>query len=133
MTGRDQGKVSVFVAAAMPMILIFLALTWDMSDYLRALHRADYIANEAARAAGQAVDIPLAVQGTEIVVDPAAAAEAAEAYLSAAGVTGVVAVSQDRRRLTVTVTIEHDPLLLGPFGFPSRTANGYAEAHLVDQ
>lgn len=130
---RDRGRVSVFVAAAMPMILIFLALTWDASDYLRALHRADNVANEAARAAGQAIDVPLAVTGEQIVVDPAAAQVAAGAYLADAEVTGTVTVSEDRRRLSVTVSIEHQPLFLGPFGFGARTATGQAEAHLVDQ
>lgn len=131
--GADRGRVSVFVAGAMPMILVFLALTWDASDYLRALHRADNIANEAARAAGQAIDVPLAVLGEDIVVDPEAAHAAADAYLEDAGVTGSVVVSEDRRSLTVTVNVEHQPLFLGPFGFGSRTAVGEAEAHLVDQ
>lgn len=130
---RDAGRVSVFVAAAMPMMLIFLGLTWDASDYLRDLHRADYIAAEAARAAGQAIDIPLAVTGEDIVVDPAAAEVAADAYLSELGVDGTVLVSADRRQLTVTVTIVHEPLFLGAFGFGSRQATGEAEAHLVDQ
>lgn len=133
MRRRDDGKISVFVAAGMPMILIFLALTWDASDYLRAVHRADYLANEAARAGGQAIDIPLAVQGERIVVDPEAAQQRAQAYLVDAGVTGTVVVSEDRRTLSVTVEIEHQPAFLGPFGFGSRTAEGTAEAHLIDQ
>lgn len=130
---RDSGKISVFVAAGMPMILIFIALTWDASDYLRALHRADNIANEAARAGGQAIDIPLAVAGEQIVVDPEAAQVRAQEYLADAGVAGTVVVSDDRRTLTVTVEIVHEPVFLGPFGFGSRTAEGFAEAHLVDQ
>lgn len=133
MRRRDDGKISVFVAAGMPMILIFLALTWDASDYLRAVHRADYLANEAARAGGQAIDIPLAVQGERIVVDPEAAQQRALEYLAEAGVTGTVAVSEDRRTLSVTVEIEHQPVFLGPFGFGARTAEGTAEAHLIDQ
>lgn len=133
MKRADAGRVSVFVAAAMPMMLIFMALTWDASDYLRDLHRADYIAAEAARAAGQAIDIPLAVTGEEIVVDPVAAEAAADAYLAELGVAGTVQVSADRRRLTVTVTVEHEPLFLAAFGFGTRQATGEAEAHLVDQ
>lgn len=128
----DRGRISVFVAAAMPMMLLFLALMWDASGYLRALHRADNIANEAARAAGQAIDIPLAVTGERIVVDPESAQEAANAYLAAAGVTGQVQVSEDGRQVSVTVEIVYEPLLLGPFGFGSLTAEGGADAHLVD-
>lgn len=131
--GRDSGRVSVFVAAAMPMMLLFLALMWDASGYLRALHRADNVANEAARAAGQAIDIPLAVTGEQIVVDPAAAEVAASAYLADAGVAGDVVVDEDGRRVTVTVEIEYEPLFLGQFGFGSFTAEGAADGHLVDE
>lgn len=131
--GRDRGRVSVFVAAAMPMMLLFMALMWDASGYLRALHRADNIANEAARAAGQAIDIPLAVTGQQIVVDPAAAEIAADAYLADTGVTGQVQVSEDGRQVSVTVAVPYTPLFLGPFGFGPYTAEGEADAHLVDE
>lgn len=130
---RDHGRVSVFVAAAMPMLLLFMALMWDASGYLRAMHRADNIANEAARAAGQAIDIPLAVTGERIVVDPAAAEVAAGAYLADAGVTGDVTVSEDGRQVSVTVAVPYPPLFLGAFGFGPYTAQGQADAHLVDE
>lgn len=130
---RDRGKISVFVAVAMPMMLAFLALTWDASDYLRTLHWLDNVAHEAARAAGQAIDVPLAVQGTDIVVDPGAAEEAAYTYLQHVGVTGDVSVSDDRRQVSVTVTVVHEPLFLGQFGIGSRPATGSAVAHLIDQ
>jgi Flp pilus assembly protein TadG len=137
MTGRigrgwDRGRVSVFVAAVMPMMLLFMALMWDASGYLRALHRADNIANEAARAAGQAINIPLAVTGEQIVVDPVAAQTAAHAYLADAGVTGQVQVSEDGRQVSVTVAVPYPPLFLGPFGFGPYTAQGRADAHLID-
>ncbi|MPZ26759.1 MAG: hypothetical protein GEV12_09950 [Micromonosporaceae bacterium] len=132
MTG-DRGRVSVFVAATMPMMLLFMALMWDASGYLRAMHRADNVANEAARAAGQAIDIPLAVTGEQIVVDPAAASAAADAYLAAAGVTGQAQVSEDGRRVSVAVAVPYPPLFLGAFGFGPYTARGRADAHLVDE
>jgi Flp pilus assembly protein TadG len=129
----DRGRVSVFVAGTMPMMLLFMALMWDASGYLRAVHRADYIANEAGRAAGQAVNLPLAVTGEQIVVDPDAATVAAQAYLADAGVSGQVLVSEDGRQVSVTVHVPYDPLLLGSFGFGPYTAEGQADAHLVDQ
>jgi hypothetical protein len=106
---------------------------WDASGYLRAMHRADNVANEAARAAGQAIDLPLAVTGERIVVDPAAAAIAADAYLADAGVTGEVVVSEDGRQVSVSVAVPYPPLFLGPFGFGPYTAEGKADAHLVDE
>lgn len=125
--------MSVFVAATMPMMLLFLALMWDASGYLRAMHRADNVASEAARAAGQAIDLPLAVTGERIVVDPDEAADAAAAYLADAGVTGQVQVSDDGRRVSVTVAVPYDPLFLGAFGFGPYTADGQADGHLVDE
>lgn len=137
-TARDRGRISVFVAATMPAMLLFVALMWDTSGYLRAVHRADHIANEAARAAGQAIDIPRAMAGHGIVVDPQAAQTAAGAYLAEAGhvdaaVAGAVGVSDDGRVLDVTVTVSYEPLLLSAFGFrPPPVATGRARAHLVD-
>jgi Flp pilus assembly protein TadG len=130
---RDRGRVSVFVAAVMPMMLLFMALMWDASGYLRALHRADNIANEAARAAGQAINLPLAVTGEQIVLDPAAAETAADAYLADAGVTGQVRVSEDGRQVSVSVAVPYPPLFLGGFGFGPYTAQGQADAHLIDE
>lgn len=129
----DRGRVSVFVAAAMPMMLVFLALIWDASGYLRALHRADNVANEAARAAGQAIDVPSAVAGDEIVVDQESAEEAAAAYLASAGVSGQALVSEDGRAVTVDVTVEYEPTFLGQFGFDSFAAEGEADGYLVDE
>jgi hypothetical protein len=134
----DRGRVSVFVAATMPVMLLFMALMWDASGYLRALHRADNIANEAARAAGQAIDIPLVMAGEDIVVDEDAAQAAAAAYLADAGlvdtsVAGAVLISDDGRRLRITVEVVYEPLLLDAFGFGTPpVATGVAEAHLVD-
>jgi hypothetical protein len=117
----------------MPMMLLFMALMWDASGYLRALHRADNIANEAARAAGQAINLPLAVTGEQIVLDPAAAETAADAYLADAGVTGQVRVSEDGRQVSVSVAVPYPPLFLGGFGFGPYTAQGQADAHLIDE
>ena len=134
----DRGRVSVFVAATMPAVLLFLALAWDVSGYLRALHRADAVAAEAARAAGQAIDVPAVMTGEGIVVDPVAAGDAAEAYLADAGlvdarVRGQVEVAADGRRLSVTVEVGYRPLLVGAFGFRTPpVATGQADAHLVD-
>lgn len=135
--GGDRGRVSVFVAVAMPAVLLFLALAWDVSGYLRALHRADAVASEAARAAGQAVDLPRLLRGDGIGVDPDEARRAAEAYLDDARlvdarVSGQVRVSGDGSRLSVTVEVDYRPLLVGAFGFGSPpVATGQAEALLV--
>lgn len=133
----DRGRVSVFVAVALPVMLLFLALAWDVSGYLRALHRADAVASEAARAGGQAVDLPRLLNGQGIGVDPDGARAAAEAYLDDAGlvdarISGRVRVSADGSRLSVTVEVDYRPLLVDAFGFGTPpVATGQAEARLV--
>jgi Flp pilus assembly protein TadG len=137
--GRDSGRVSIFLAAVLPVLLLFMALVWDASGYLRAVHRAEHIASEAARAAGQAIDLPAAVRGERIAVDPQRAADAANVYLSDVGVIadgaviGAVAVSPDRRQVTVTVHIEYRPLLIRPWRPQQARATGQATANLIDQ
>lgn len=138
-TAGDRGRVSVFVAAVLPAMLVFIALVWDASGYMRAAHRAENIAAEAARAAGQAIDLPAAVRGEAIVVDPDRAHDAATAYLSDVGtiadgaVIGDVATSDDGRQVDVTVQVEYQPLLLGLWQSGTRSVTGRATAHLVDQ
>jgi Flp pilus assembly protein TadG len=135
----DRGRVSILLAGLVPVMLLFIALVWDASGYLRAVHRADNIAAEAARAAGQAIDVPAAVRGDRIVIDPVRAEAAAVAYLAAVGViadgavVGDVTVDTTGRAVTVTVHIEYQPLLLTPWRSAAGRASGHATAHLVDQ
>ena len=93
--------------------------------------RADNIAAEAARAAGQAIDAPSAVSGTATVVDPARAVPAAQSYLAAAHVTGTVAITADRVHITVAVTLHEDTTMLSIIGINQVTVTGHATAVLV--
>jgi hypothetical protein len=87
--------------------------------------------SEAARAAGQAISGPQAIQGEDKVVDPAAAVAAAQNYLAAAGVTGTVTVSPDRQHITVTVTIVYTTVFLDLVGIDTLTATRQATAAVV--
>lgn len=137
--GDDSGRVSVLLAGLLPVMLLFIALAWDASAHMRAVHRAENIASEAARAAGQAIDLPAAVRGEQVRVDPERAEAAATAYLADVGaiadgaVVGDVAVADDGRQVTVIIRIEHQPLLMAPWRPRSGHATGQATAHLVDQ
>ncbi|MFJ2007882.1 hypothetical protein [Streptomyces chartreusis] len=65
-------------------VLLFITpdlAVWDQAK-LRARERAAYIASEAARAGGQAIDPADAITGTAIPVDPKDAAAAAQSYLT---------------------------------------------------
>jgi Flp pilus assembly protein TadG len=128
---RDDGRIAVFFAIMAPAWFALMGLVFVGGNRIMALQRADNIAAEAARAAGQAIDAPTAIAGGAKVVDPGAAATAAEAYIRAAGATPVsIEVAPDRQHLAITVQITYSP---GGFGFFTGdwTATGKAIATLV--
>jgi hypothetical protein len=128
---RDEGRIALLVIVLTLAVLAMIGLSVDGGGKVRALQRADRIAIEAARAAGQAIAGPQAIRGGEKVVDPVAAVQAAQNYLAAAGVTGSVAISDDRKQITVTVTIVYTTQFLGLVGIDTLTATRQASAALV--
>ncbi|MFI1768950.1 TadE/TadG family type IV pilus assembly protein [Streptomyces sp. NPDC020800] len=129
--GDDRGGVTVFVAVCVIALIGIIGLVVDGGGKLRATERADYIAGEAARAGGQAIDPAQAISGKAIVVDPQDATAAAQAYLSSAGATGTVSVSADRKTLTVTVTGSCDTAFLSAVGIGSLSVTGHGQATLL--
>src|SRR5919204_5084418 len=109
---RDEGRIALLVVVLAVAVLAMIGLSVDGGGKIRALERADNLASEAARAAGQAIYAPQAIEGGDKVVDPAAAVAAAQNYLTAAGVTGTVTVEPDRKHVTVTVTIVYNTVFL---------------------
>ncbi len=128
---RDEGRIALLVIVLTLAVLAMIGLSVDGGGKLRALQRADRLAIEAARAAGQAIVAPQAIRGGEKVIDPVAAVEAAQNYLTAAGVTGTVTVSNDRKQVTVTVTIVYTTQFLGLVGIDTLPATRQATAVLV--
>jgi hypothetical protein len=127
----DRGSATAFLAVAVMALLLMAGLVVDGGGKVRAAQRADRIAAEAGRAAGQQIDLPLAVSGERPRVAPAAAVEAARAYLRQADVTGEVAVSADRREITIEVTTVTSTVFLGLVGVDELTAHGSATVELV--
>ncbi|MDQ1051885.1 TadE/TadG family type IV pilus assembly protein [Streptomyces sp. V4I2] len=127
----DRGGVTVFVAVCVIALIGIIGVAVDGGSKMRAIERADYIAGEAARAGGQAIDPAQAISGTAIVADPQNAQAAAHAYLRSAGATGTVSVSGDGRTLTVTVTGSYDTKFLAAVGIGSLTVTGQGTATLL--
>lgn len=128
----EAGSVTVFVAISMLGLLLLLGLVADGGAKLRATQRADATAAEAARAGGQALDIPDAISGSGTRVDRSIAVAAATTYLRQAGHTGTATVSDDRTRLQVTVTDTAPTVFLNLIGISTVTVSGRAEASLVE-
>ncbi|MGW3312061.1 pilus assembly protein TadG-related protein [Streptomyces sp. NPDC001073] len=127
----DRGSVTVFVAVCVVALIGITGICVDGGSKLRAVERADYIAGEAARAGGQAIDPAQAITGTAIVVDPQDAQAAAQAYLHSAGATGTVTVSADGKTLSVTVTSSYATKFLPVVGVDNLAVTGHGEATLL--
>ncbi len=125
-TGDERGSLSLFAVVIAVALLIVVGLVVDGGGKIAALQRADGAAREAARAAGQAIDVPAAVHGERPAVDAQAAAQAARDYLVAARVQGSVSVSGTV--ITVTTQADYRPVFLSLIGLGDQSVTGRAEA-----
>ena len=123
------GAVSGPVAALLLVLLAVVGLGIDGVRAAQGIARADAVAAEAARAAGQAIDVRALRRGA-VALDPSSAVEAAQAYLVAAGVEGTVRTTGPTR-VQVHVRISRPTVLLGLLGRPEIVSEGTADAVLV--
>jgi putative Flp pilus-assembly TadE/G-like protein len=130
---RDDGAFLPMVAVMLLALFLMVGLAVDGGGKMRAQMHADNIAAEAARAAGQAIDVPQAVAGTADVVDTQLATNAADAYLKNAGVVGTVIVLPSGREITVIVEITYQTKFLDLIHIDSWTETGSATAELVTE
>jgi Flp pilus assembly protein TadG len=126
---RDKGSISLFMVVIAVTLLAAVGLVVDGGIKVRALQRADETAREAARAGSQMLDVPAAVRGDAVAIDPAGAARAARAYLAAAGVDGTVRVSGNV--VTVATRVDFTPVFLTIAGVGASTVTGTASARPV--
>ena len=105
MRARERGQMSLFVAVLAPGLLALAALGIDSGRAVTGEVRAMDVAAGAARSGSQALFVP-GYEGTAPErLDAAAAQRAAQAFLTAAGASGDVAVSGTDVRVTVRVTV----------------------------
>ena len=131
-TGKaESGSVTVFFAVAAIGLFAMVGLVVDGGAKVKAIQRADRVAAEAARAAGQAIDVPTAIVGDDPVVRPGDAVAAAQAYLGASGLQGSVTVLDGGRRLHVRTSADEQTIFLGLIGIHRLTGTGEAEVTLV--
>jgi Flp pilus assembly protein TadG len=129
-SNRDRGKVAVFFALMAPVWLAFLGLLAVGGGRIRAYQHAYYVAAEAARAGGQAIQYGPAIDGGAKRIDEARAVTAAQAYLAAAGATGTVKIDPVSQTITVTATIVYKhPVGLPVLGEKTWHVTGTATAH----
>ncbi|MFF4449961.1 TadE/TadG family type IV pilus assembly protein [Streptomyces sp. NPDC001502] len=129
-TRSDRGSLSPFYALSALGIIMIMGLLVDGGGALNATNKATGLAQEAARAAGQQLNIPAAVEGSAITVDPDAAVAAAQGYLAARNVTGSATVTDGGRRLEVTVHDSYSTLFAQFVGTSRISVSGTAHARL---
>ena len=123
--GDDRGAMSTFVAVIALAMLMAAGLALDGGRKVAALQRATHLADGAARAGAQAIDLDALRTTGELHVLPDDATTRATDYLASLGQTGQVTVAGPS--VTVTVSLTVDPVLL-PIGPITVTATQTAAA-----
>ncbi|MCR1785879.1 pilus assembly protein [Nocardioides carbamazepini] len=126
----ERGSVSIWLVTSSLAMILLVGLAVDLGGQVHAQQRAHDLAAQAARAGGQEVQGPPAIEGSSLAIDVAAARAAALRYLETAGLTGTVEVSS-ADTITVTVHDRYEPRFLGAVVAGDLPVTGRATAHLV--
>lgn len=120
--------VTAFVVVFVLALFLLAGLVLDGGLALSAKVRAIDEAQAAARAGAQAIDLDTFYSSGAVVLDPAAATQAAESYLAATGDPGTVTITGNEVDVSVTVTQPMQILGLAGIGHLSLTGSGSANA-----
>jgi Flp pilus assembly protein TadG len=108
---QERGAVSTFLAVIALALLMAAGLAIDGGRKVNALREASHLADNAARAGAQAVDLDTLRTTGELRLLPDQATDRVEEYLASLGYTATEVVVNDAGA-TVTVDITVDPVLL---------------------
>ncbi|UOE21978.1 hypothetical protein NI17_010465 [Thermobifida halotolerans] len=122
--------MSLFLAVTTTALFLVVGLVVDGGAKIRAAQHAHATAEEAARAAAQAVDAAAVLRGETVRIDPARAAAEATAYLDATGATGTAHASSPTT-VTITVTETRPTVLLSLIGIHQVSATATATARIA--
>lgn len=125
----ERGSLTIFTAVLAVALLAMAGLVIDGTGKLTAARHANAIAEAAARAGADSLNAAQIRAGGPVTTNPTRAIGAAEAYLTAAHVTGTVTAPAPGR-ISVTVTIRRPTDMLGLVGTHSYTVTGHATAAL---
>ena len=126
--GDDRGAAAVMLVLLTPVFFALAGLVLDGGRAITARQGAADLAEQAARAGVNALDVStLRASGVD-TVDPDAARNAACRYLTAAAPGAGCSVTVTGARVRVTVTTRTSTVLLGLIGVDSFHAAGSATA-----
>ena len=124
-SGNERGALSTFLAVIAFALLMAAGLAIDGGRKVNALLEASHLADNAARAGAQAVDLDTLRSTGELRLDPDQASSKVDEYLDRLGHTAEVTIAGDT--VTVTISLTVDPILL-PTGPITVTATETATA-----
>jgi Flp pilus assembly protein TadG len=110
----ERGAVSTFLAVIFVALLMAAGLVVDGGRKIVALRDASHLADNAARAGAQAIDLETLRSTGSLRLDPASATSRAFQYLAATGNQGDVSVTADTVTVTVSLTVHPALLPVGP-------------------
>ena len=125
----ERGSISLWVVLASFCMILIVGIAADFSGQAAAEHHARVAAGQAARAAGQAVQLDALVRGGDVRPDPARAAAAGNAHLAQAGLSGTV--SMTGTVVNVTVSGTYECVFLSVIGIRTLPVSGTASADVV--
>ena len=125
LSARERGAISTFMAVIAFALLMSAGLAVDGGRKVNALREASHLADNAARAGAQAVDLDTLRSTGQLRLLPDQATTQVDHYLDRLGHTAEVSVAGDT--ITVTVSLTVNPILL-PTGPITVTATETATA-----
>lgn len=128
----ERGSVSVWAVLIVVAFSLIVGISVDLCGQVAAKQRANDIAAQAARIAGQQTDTDSLMAGTRTVrVDPQRARQAALAYIAGAGMIGTATLTAGGTQLSITTTDSYRPTILSSIGVGPMAVTGTSTARLV--
>ncbi|MDN5715652.1 MAG: pilus assembly protein [Janibacter sp.] len=126
----ERGSVSIWVVTSAFVMIMLVGIAVDLGGKVYAQQNAQDVARQAARTAGQEIQVPTAVRGEGVAADPSAGQQAAQRYLDASNMNGTATVV-DSDTVHITTTDTYETTFLGIIGITGFTVHGEAEARIA--
>lgn len=133
MRERERGSMSVFTVLFSVVVFLLAGLLVDGGSAINARLRAADVAEQAARAGADQIDVDhlRATGETRLLGDDRVCARADEIVAAQGGddvTSGECSVAQGQAEVTVTVSVRWEAFFLGAIGFPGSEMTGEASA-----
>ncbi|WP_370942013.1 pilus assembly protein TadG-related protein [Amycolatopsis sp. cg5] len=125
----ERGSASVWLVGLSVVLAIAIGGAVDGSRKAQAHSHATAVAEEAARAAAQALRAHALATGVDADLNPDLAAAEGRRYLAATGASGTVSV--EGGRVSVDTTVTRSTIFLGMIGIAEFTVHGHGTADLI--